>query len=164
MRRAAALAHLMQCARESAVTLTPCARAPLVCTQALADYIHSKGLKFGPYSDTGHSTCEGFPGAYGNEKLVRVPGVRGHWPRQSRVRHQFMRDATRAHSRLMLHHMLTGRGDICCLGGGLLEGAARVPSACGWCIQAWAPQLEWLAWLPCSSTTATRSSTASLSR
>lgn len=28
----------------------------------LADYIHSKGLKFGMYTNYGHSTCMGFPG------------------------------------------------------------------------------------------------------
>ncbi|XP_066496859.1 alpha-N-acetylgalactosaminidase-like [Tiliqua scincoides] len=30
--------------------------------KALADYIHSKGLKFGIYTDLGATTCEGFPG------------------------------------------------------------------------------------------------------
>nr|XP_056722204.1 alpha-N-acetylgalactosaminidase-like [Euleptes europaea] len=30
--------------------------------KALADYVHSKGLKFGIYSDLGDLTCEGFPG------------------------------------------------------------------------------------------------------
>lgn len=34
----------------------------------LADYIHSKGLKFGLYSDTGRKTCEGYPGSYTFEK------------------------------------------------------------------------------------------------
>jgi len=42
--------------------------------KALADYIHSKGLKFGLYSSAGTSTCEplrenrGFPGGLGHEK------------------------------------------------------------------------------------------------
>jgi len=31
---------------------------------ALADYIHSKGLKFGIYSE---KTCQGLPGSKGNE-------------------------------------------------------------------------------------------------
>jgi len=35
--------------------------------QALADYIHSKGLKFGLYSDAGMQTCGGFPGSRGYE-------------------------------------------------------------------------------------------------
>jgi len=35
--------------------------------QALADYIHSKGLKFGIYSDAGTKTCAGRPGSWGYE-------------------------------------------------------------------------------------------------
>lgn len=31
--------------------------------KALADYIHSKGLKFGIYADFGSKTCEGYPGS-----------------------------------------------------------------------------------------------------
>lgn len=31
--------------------------------KALADYIHSKGLKFGIYEDFGKKTCDGFPGS-----------------------------------------------------------------------------------------------------
>jgi len=31
--------------------------------KALADYVHSKGLKLGIYEDFGHSTCGGFPGS-----------------------------------------------------------------------------------------------------
>ena len=34
---------------------------------ALADYIHSKGLKFGVYGDRGTTTCAGYPGSYGHE-------------------------------------------------------------------------------------------------
>ena len=30
----------------------------------IADYIHSKGLKFGMYSCAGYVTCEGYPGSY----------------------------------------------------------------------------------------------------
>ncbi|KFQ85216.1 Alpha-galactosidase A, partial [Phoenicopterus ruber ruber] len=30
----------------------------------LADYVHSKGLKLGIYSDVGNKTCAGFPGSY----------------------------------------------------------------------------------------------------
>lgn len=32
---------------------------------ALADYIHSKGLLFGLYSDAGNATCQGRPGSLG---------------------------------------------------------------------------------------------------
>ena len=35
----------------------------------LADYIHSKGLKFGIYTDAGRRTCEGRPGSYGSEEI-----------------------------------------------------------------------------------------------
>jgi alpha-galactosidase len=35
--------------------------------KALADYIHSKGLKFGLYSDAGWQTCGGRPGSRGYE-------------------------------------------------------------------------------------------------
>jgi alpha-galactosidase len=35
--------------------------------KALADYVHSKGLKFGIYTDAGHKTCQGRPGTYGHE-------------------------------------------------------------------------------------------------
>lgn len=35
--------------------------------KALGDYIHSKGLKFGIYSDAGNKTCGKFPGSAGHE-------------------------------------------------------------------------------------------------
>jgi alpha-galactosidase len=35
--------------------------------KALADYIHSQGLKFGIYSDAGTKTCQGRPGSWGYE-------------------------------------------------------------------------------------------------
>lgn len=35
--------------------------------KALADYVHSKGLKFGIYSDAGNTTCAGYPGSRGHE-------------------------------------------------------------------------------------------------
>jgi len=34
----------------------------------VADYVHSKGLKFGIYTDRGTKTCAGRPGSYGYEK------------------------------------------------------------------------------------------------
>jgi alpha-galactosidase len=37
--------------------------------KALGDYIHSKGLKFGIYSDAGSKTCGGHPGSQGWEYL-----------------------------------------------------------------------------------------------
>jgi alpha-galactosidase len=35
--------------------------------KALADYVHSKGLKFGIYTDAGTETCAGRPGSMGHE-------------------------------------------------------------------------------------------------
>ena len=35
--------------------------------QALADYVHARGLKFGIYSDAGAKTCGGRPGSQGHE-------------------------------------------------------------------------------------------------
>jgi alpha-galactosidase len=35
--------------------------------QALADYVHARGLKFGVYSDAGTATCQGRPGSRGYE-------------------------------------------------------------------------------------------------
>ena len=34
----------------------------------VADYVHSKGLKFGIYTDRGTATCVGRPGSQGHEK------------------------------------------------------------------------------------------------
>ncbi len=36
--------------------------------KALADYVHSKGLKLGVYTDAGHYTCQKRPGSYDHEK------------------------------------------------------------------------------------------------
>ncbi len=36
--------------------------------KALADYVHSKGLKFGLYTDAGRRTCQGRPGSYQHEQ------------------------------------------------------------------------------------------------
>lgn len=37
--------------------------------KSLADHVHSKGLKFGIYSDRGDQTCQGLPASLGSEKL-----------------------------------------------------------------------------------------------
>jgi hypothetical protein len=37
--------------------------------QALGEYIHSKGLKYGIYQDRGHSTCMRLPGSFGHEQI-----------------------------------------------------------------------------------------------
>ena len=48
----------MQTQQSSSKTLRP-----------LADYVHSKGLKFGTYTDRGTQTCGGKPGALQHEKI-----------------------------------------------------------------------------------------------
>jgi alpha-galactosidase len=40
--------------------------------KALADYVHSLGLKFGIYSDAGSKTCAGRPGGLGHEYLDAI--------------------------------------------------------------------------------------------
>ena len=40
--------------------------------KALADYVHSKGLKFGIYSCAGSKTCAGRPGSRGYEYIDAV--------------------------------------------------------------------------------------------
>ena len=37
--------------------------------KALSDYVHSKGLLFGLYSDSGYQTCAGRPGSLGYEEI-----------------------------------------------------------------------------------------------
>lgn len=52
--------------REPDGTIRPNRRFPDMA--ALAEYIHSKGLKFGIYTSPGPLTCAGFTGAYGHEE------------------------------------------------------------------------------------------------
>jgi alpha-galactosidase len=47
--------------------ITPDARRFPSGMKALADYVHSKGLKLGIYSDVGATTCGGRPGSRGHE-------------------------------------------------------------------------------------------------
>jgi alpha-galactosidase len=37
--------------------------------EALADYVHAQGLRFGIYTDAGTRTCQGRPGSYGHEDM-----------------------------------------------------------------------------------------------
>jgi alpha-galactosidase len=52
--------------RDAAGVLHPNSKFPDM--KALADYIHSKGLKFGIYSSPGPKTCAGFEGSLGHEE------------------------------------------------------------------------------------------------
>lgn len=45
-----------------------CSRVSLAHLQAMGEYIKSKGLKFGIYSDAGNLTCAKYPGSLGYEK------------------------------------------------------------------------------------------------
>ncbi|HET6569742.1 MAG TPA: glycoside hydrolase family 27 protein [Rhodothermales bacterium] len=56
-----------QVSRDSAGNIVPDAQKFPHGIEALADYIHSKGLKFGLYSDAGRKTCQGRPGGRGYE-------------------------------------------------------------------------------------------------
>jgi alpha-galactosidase len=51
--------------RDAQGVLHPNAKFPDM--KALADYVHSKGLKFGIYSSPGEKTCGGFTGSFGHE-------------------------------------------------------------------------------------------------
>ena len=51
--------------RDAAGVIHPNARFPDM--KALADYVHSKGLKFGLYSSPGPKTCAGYEGSQGHE-------------------------------------------------------------------------------------------------
>ena len=53
-------------ARDSKGTIHPNAKFPDM--RALADYVHSKGLKLGIYSSPGPKTCAGYEGSYRHEK------------------------------------------------------------------------------------------------
>jgi alpha-galactosidase len=56
-----------QVSRDSNGNIVPDPKRFSAGIKALADYVHSKGLKFGIYSDAGTKTCAGRPGARGYE-------------------------------------------------------------------------------------------------
>jgi alpha-galactosidase len=53
--------------RDSAGNLVPDPKKFPGGMKALADYVHSKGLKFGIHNCAGKTTCSGFPGGMGHE-------------------------------------------------------------------------------------------------
>ena len=78
--------------------------------KALADYVHSKGLKFGIYSDAGTGTCQKRPGSRGYEfqdaRQYAAWGVDylkydwcNHSTQDSRASYSLMRDALKASGR-----------------------------------------------------------------
>ena len=54
-----------QGSRDAAGNMVPNKKFPDM--KALADYVHSKGLKIGIYSSPGPNTCAGYEGSYGHE-------------------------------------------------------------------------------------------------
>jgi alpha-galactosidase len=56
-----------QVSRDAAGNIVADAKSFPSGIKALADYVHSKGLKFGIYSDAGTKTCAGRPGGRGHE-------------------------------------------------------------------------------------------------
>lgn len=84
--------------------------------KALADYVHSKGLKFGLYSDAGARTCEGRPGSSGFEvedarqyAAWGVDYLKFDWCNTDgvdpKIAYPTMRDALRASGRPVLFSM-----------------------------------------------------------
>jgi alpha-galactosidase len=84
--------------------------------KALADYVHSKGLKFGLYSDAGARTCEGRPGSSGFEvedarqyAAWGVDYLKFDWCNTDgvdpKIAYPTMRDALRATGRPVLFSM-----------------------------------------------------------
>ena len=53
--------------RDSQGRLTPNSTRFPSGMKALGDYMHSKGVRFGIYSDEGTKTCGGYPGSKGYE-------------------------------------------------------------------------------------------------
>jgi alpha-galactosidase len=96
--------------------------------KALADYVHSKGLKFGIYSSPGPYTCAGYEGSYGHEaqdaKTYAAWGIdylKYDWCSAARVYpdsamravYQKMADALRATNRPIVYSLCQyGREDV----------------------------------------------------
>lgn len=79
----------------------------------LADYVHSKGLKFGIYTDLGTMTCASLPGSYGYEEIDAqtyadwgVDFIKADWcftdGLDTRTQYKIMSDAIKATGRPMI--------------------------------------------------------------
>ena len=84
--------------------------------KAVADYVHSKGLLFGIYSDAGRKTCGGLPGSFGHEYQDAIQYARWgvdylkyDWCETENINprgaYPLMRDALRAAGRPILFSM-----------------------------------------------------------
>jgi alpha-galactosidase len=96
--------------------------------KALADYVHSKGLKLGIYSSPGPVTCAGYEGSYGHEELDAktfaawgIDYLKYDWCSAARVYrdeemqavYQKMGDALRAAGRPIVYSLCQyGRHDV----------------------------------------------------
>jgi len=89
--------------------------------KALADYIHSKGLKIGIYSDAGYKTCAGKPGSLGHEyqdalqySRWGIDYLKYDWCNTEGLNcqsaYKLMRDALRAAGRPVLYSLCEGGG------------------------------------------------------
>src|SRR6516225_7424019 len=96
--------------RDAAGVIHPNAKFPDM--KALADYVHSKGLKLGIYSSPGPKTCAGYPGSYGHEQQDAqtyadwgIDYLKYDWcqstgsPEQMKAAYTKMRDALKKTSR-----------------------------------------------------------------
>ena len=96
--------------------------------KALADYVHSKGLKLGIYSSPGQKTCAGYEGSYGHEEQDAktwaawgIDYLKYDWCSASRIYqddemhavYQRMGDALRATGRPIVYSLCQyGRADV----------------------------------------------------
>ena len=85
--------------------------------KALADYVHSKGLKLGIYSSAGTTTCAGYPASLGNEQrdadlwaswgidYLKYDNCGDHQGKSAQQRYTAMRDALAATGRPILYSL-----------------------------------------------------------
>ncbi|MFD1537646.1 RICIN domain-containing protein [Nonomuraea guangzhouensis] len=85
--------------------------------KALADYVHSKGLKLGIYSSAGTTTCAGYPASLGNERrdaalwaswgidYLKYDNCGDHQGRNGQQRYTAMRDALAATGRPIVYSL-----------------------------------------------------------
>ena len=89
--------------------------------KAVADYVHSKGLKFGIYSDAGIKTCAGRPGSSGHEYQIAlqyaawgVDYLKYDWCHTGKANAEWSyttkRDALKASGRSIVFNMCRGPG------------------------------------------------------
>ncbi|HKT05467.1 MAG TPA: cellulose binding domain-containing protein [Rugosimonospora sp.] len=85
--------------------------------KAVADYVHSKGLKLGIYSEAGTTTCAGYPGSIGHETqdaqtfaswgvdYLKYDNCGDHQGLTTQQRYTAMRDALLATGRPILYNL-----------------------------------------------------------